>query len=186
MVHLSYIYCITILIMHSPSNLPQDGIPFYTNIAPKTSSYPNPIFLEIVSQRSAVRWGANLIYQLWNIFYLLCSNINNALQENSYIHIPSDLNRLTSAIQTEYWVRILDLPQVYIQYFSIHLLVLLLKFLSCLKKWFLDIRSSREFLHLGLYNDEWQYVKTLKRWISLLPRSPIWLYFNISLHTYIS
>ena len=128
-------------------------------------------FISIDSQRSAIRWGANLIAQLWNITYQLWCNRNDILHKTDCINQLSGLPLLRQSITSEHGLGLLDLPQEYRRYFSMPLLVILSKRPAFLKRWFLVIRSGREALHPDHhYTDEWSTDAALRRWIGLTPR----------------
>ena len=130
-------------------------------------------YLECGSQRSAMKWGSNLISQCWNITYQLWMNRNNTLHTNNHLPSLHGLPLLKLAIETEYTSGIQDLPHIYRRYFCIPLTILLKKPPTYLRRWFLVIRSGRESLHPDHYNDIWIHNAALRRWIGLSPKSEL-------------
>ena len=126
-------------------------------------------YLECGSQRSAHKWGSNLISQCWNIIYQLWMNRNHSLHKESQKQILHGLPLLKHAIELEYSTGIQSLPKVYRRYFCTPLPILLKKPSLYLKRWFLVIRSGRESLNPPYHNDIWRHNFSLRRWIGLPP-----------------
>ena len=127
-------------------------------------------YLEIQSRRSANRWGSNLIKQVWNIVYQLWWHRNSALHKSDKIHLLSGKQLLKEAISTELVRGPLDLHPVYRRYFTHPSVILLKKSTPYLKRWFLVVRSGREALDHGQYNNQWSRDNVLRRWVGLPPK----------------
>ena len=96
-------------------------------------------------------------------------NRNEALHDNSTVHILSGLAQLHTSISFEYSTGLQHLPSVYCRYFSTPLPIILKKSVSYKKRWFLVIRSARESSGLSTYNDIWHQDQALRIWIGFCP-----------------
>ena len=126
-------------------------------------------YSSIDSKRSAVKWGADLIHQLWNMVFQLWHFRNNSLHRSQQIHHLSGMDILKACITREYYTGPSDLHSTFNGFFSMPLDSLLSKKSTYLKRWFLVIRSARE--GLGIYpDDQFSSDEVLRRWVLLPPR----------------